>query len=109
MGAIPNLFPGILDLPILKALTRRRAHGYGIAQPLRQVSEGVLGAGEGSLYPTLHRRMLSAGRKAEWGDSENKRRARHYTLTPAEPKQLPFEDAEYRQIGAPIPGVLNTA
>jgi PadR family transcriptional regulator len=109
MGDAPALLPGTLDLLILKTLTHGPMHGYGIAQHVQQVSRGVLEVGESSLYPALQRLLLNAWVKAEWGESENKRRARYYTLTTAGRRQLAAEHAEFEQIVAAIQRVLNTA
>ena len=77
----PDLLPGTLDLLILRTLATGPKHGYGIAERLRQVSEDVLQVGESSLYPALQRLLLNGWVKAEWGASENNRRARYYTVT----------------------------
>ena len=84
----PDLLPGTLDLLILRTLVAGPLHGYGIAERLRQVSEDVLQVGESSLYPALQRLLLNGWVKAEWGASENNRRARYYTLTAAGRKRL---------------------
>src|SRR4051812_41915307 len=107
MGETPDLLPGTLDLLILKTLTRGPAHGYGIAHHLQQVSRDVLHVGESSLYPALQRLLLKGWVKGEWGQSENKRRARYYTLTPLGRRQLASEHAEFHQIVAAIQRVLN--
>ena len=105
----PNLLPGTLDLLVLKTLLRGPKHGYGIAQHLKEVSDDVLHVGESSLYPALQRLLLNGWVKAEWGASENNRRARYYTLTAAGRKQLVSEREEFdRMIGA-IQKVLRTA
>jgi PadR family transcriptional regulator len=109
MGAAPDLLHGTLDLLILKTLTLGPLHGYGIAQHIQQVSKDVLQVGESSLYPALQRLLLNGWVKAEWGESENKRRARYYTLTTAGRRQLASEHAEFQQIVAAIQRVLNTA
>ena len=83
MGEAQDLLPGTLDLLILRALARGAMHGYGVAQYLRTVSDDVLQVGESSLYPALQRLLLNGWVKAEWGASENNRRARYYTLTAA--------------------------
>src|SRR6266702_4684409 len=96
-----ELLPGTLDLLILRALAPGSKHGYGIASRLKQVSGEVLQVGESSLYPALQRLLLNGWVKAEWGASENNRRARYYTLTPAGRKQLTTERQEFdRLIGA---------
>src|SRR3990170_4422653 len=94
----PDLLPGTLDLLILQAVGRESMHGYGIAQYLKTLSNDVLQVGEGSLYPALQRLMLSGWVKAEWGASENNRRARYYTLTAAGRKQLARERDEFDRI-----------
>jgi PadR family transcriptional regulator, regulatory protein PadR len=109
MGTVPDLLPGTLDLLILKTLTLGSMHGYGIAAHIQQVSKDVLQVGESSLYPALQRLLLNGWVKAEWGESENKRRARYYTLTPAGRRQLALEQAEFAQIVLAIQRVLNTA
>jgi PadR family transcriptional regulator PadR len=109
MGDSPALLPGTLDLLILKTLTHGSMHGYGIALHVQQVSKGVLDVGESSLYPALQRLLLNGWVEAEWGESENKRRARYYTLTRRGRRQLASEHAEFQQIVAAIQRVLNTA
>jgi PadR family transcriptional regulator, regulatory protein PadR len=83
-------------------------HGYGIAQRLQDVSDDVLQVGESSLYPALQRLLLRGWVKAEWGTSENNRRARYYTLTPAGRKQLVAERQEFDQLILAIQKVLDT-
>jgi transcriptional regulator len=103
-----ELLPGTLDLLILKALVRGAMHGYGIAQHLKDISEEVLQVGESSLYPALQRLLLRGWVKAEWGASENNRRARFYTLTAAGRKQLAVERREFDRLIVAIHKVLNT-
>lgn len=93
-----ELLPGTLDLLILKSLVRGRMHGYGIAERLKSVSDDVLQVGESSLYPALQRLLLNGWVTAEWGASENNRRARYYTLTASGRKQLQRERAEFERI-----------
>jgi len=101
MGHSPELLRGTLDLLILKTLLRGRMHGYGIAQHLKTVSGEVLKVGESSLYPGLQRLLLNGWVQAEWGASENNRRARYYTLTAAGKKQLAREHEQFQtMIGA---------
>jgi transcriptional regulator len=109
MGPPPDLLPGTLDLLILKTLTLGSMHGYGIAHHIQQVSKDVLQGGESSLYPALQRLLLNGWVKAAWGASENKRRARYYTLTAAGGRQLASEQAEFQQIVTAIQRVLHTA
>jgi transcriptional regulator len=102
----PDLLPGTLDLLILKTLALDRMHGYGIAQRLRQVSDDVLQVGESSLYPALQRLLLNGWVKAEWGASENNRRARYYTLTASGRRQLERERDEFTRIVGAVQKVL---
>ena len=104
---IPDLLPGTLELLILKTLTGGRLHGYGIAQRLRDLSEDVLQVGESSLYPALQRLLLKGWVKAEWGVSENNRRARYYTLTTSGMKQTVVERKEFDYLILAIQKVLN--
>lgn len=104
-----ELLPGTLDLLILKALTRGALHGYGIAQKLKDSSEEVVQVGESSLYPALQRLLLNGWVSAEWGASENNRRARYYTLTPAGRKQMASEREDFERMVAAIQKVLQTA
>ena len=105
----PEILPGTLDLLILRALLPGRMHGYGIASRLQQVSDDVLRIGESSLYPALQRLLLHGWVKAEWGISENNRRARYYTLTRAGVKQLAAEREEFGRMVEAIQKVLNMA
>src|ERR1700674_2794026 len=105
----PELLPGTLDLLILKTLVRGAIHGYGIAQRLQDVSDDVLQVGESSLYPALQRLLLRGWVKAEWGASENNRRARFYTLTALGRKQLSIERQEFDRLILAIHKVLHTA
>ena len=102
-----ELLPGTLDLLILKALARGQQHGYGIVQHLKAVSDEVLQVGESSLYPALQRLLLKGWVKAEWGASENNRRARFYQLTAAGRKQLAAERQEFDRVILAIHKVLN--
>lgn len=104
-----ELLPGTLDLLVLRVLSTERKHGYGIAQRVKQISEGVLEVGESSLYPALQRLLLNGWVAAEWGASENNRRARYYSLTPAGRKQFASERAEFTRIVGAIQRILETA
>jgi transcriptional regulator len=105
----PDLLPGTLDLLILRTLVAGPLHGYGIADRLRILSQEVLVVGESSLYPALQRLLLNGWVKAEWGASENNRRARYYTLTAAGKKRLSAERAEFEKLVGAIQRVLHTA
>ena len=104
----PDLLPGTLDLLILKTLARGEMHGYGIAQHLKNTSNDVLQVGESSLYPALQRLLLNGWVKAEWGASENNRRARYYTLTAAGRRRLAEEREEFDRLVFAIQQVLAT-
>ena len=109
MKSPPDLLPGTLDLLILRTLTREPMHGYGIAQRLKTLSQDVLQVGESSLYPALQRLLLDGYVKAEWGASENNRRARYYTLTAAGRKYLAAERNEFERMVGAIQLVLANA
>ena len=95
---------------ILKSLARLGSmHGYGIALHVQQTTEEVLQIEEGSLYPALQRMLLKGWVKAEWRQTENKRRARYYTLTPAGRKQLVTELREFDRVMAAIRRVIQPA
>jgi len=104
-----ELLPGTLDLLILKALQRGTLHGYAIMQSIKSHSDDVLQVGESSLYPALQRLLLNGWVNAEWGASENNRRARYYTLTAAGRKQLASERGDFERMMAAIQKVLETA
>jgi transcriptional regulator len=101
-----ELLPGTLDLLVLQTIARGRMHGYGIAQHLKMLSEDVLQVGESSLYPALQRLLLNGYVEAEWGISENNRRARYYSLTAAGKKQLSTERKEFDRMVLAIQKVL---
>jgi PadR family transcriptional regulator PadR len=103
-----ELLPGTLDLLVLKTVALGRMHGYGIAQHLKTVSDDVLQVGESSLYPALQRLLLNGWVRAEWGASENNRRARYYTLTASGRKQLDSERHEFDRMVVAIQRVLAT-
>ena len=105
----PDLLPGTLDMLILRTLIRGSLHGYGIAERIRQVSEEVLQVGESSLYPALQRLLLNGWVTAEWGASDNNRRARYYTLTAEGRKRLTSERKEFQKLIGAIQQVLESA
>jgi PadR family transcriptional regulator PadR len=104
-----DLLPGTLELLILKALVGDAKHGYGIVEHLRLASDDVLNVGESALYPALQRLLIKGWVKAEWGTSENNRRARYYTLTAVGRRQLAAERAEFDRMVGVIQRVLGTA
>jgi PadR family transcriptional regulator PadR len=104
-----DLLPGTLELLILKALSHGAKHGYGIVEHLRAASGEVLQVGESALYPALQRLLVNGWASAQWGTSDNNRRARYYTLTAAGRRQLAAERAEFERMVGGIQGVLGTA
>jgi PadR family transcriptional regulator, regulatory protein PadR len=105
----PDFLPGTLEMLVLKILCHGPDHGYGIAQQIQIVSRNALKIGEGSLYPALQRLLLNGWVKAEWGVSENSRRARYYTLTAAGQKQLTVEVKTFSGLIAGINRILEMA
>src|SRR5476651_302366 len=104
-----ELLQGTLDLLILKALQHEPMHGFGVTLRIRQMSDEVLQVEQGSLYPALYRLEERGWIKAEWGVSENNRRARFYELTAAGRKQLTAETDQWRRVSAAINLVLKNA
>jgi transcriptional regulator len=104
-----ELLPGTLEMLILQTLTRGAMHGYGIAQHIQEMSDEVLQVEEGSLYPALQRLLVKGWVKAEWGTSDNNRRARYYTLTSAGRKQLGVEAENFERMIRAIARVMQTA
>ena len=106
----PNdLVQGTLDLLILKTIVAEPRHGWGIAQRIRQVSGEVLQVNQGALYPALHRLEQNGWIRAKWGESENNRRARYYSLTAAGRRYLQQEEANWRRLSTAIGLVLEKA
>jgi transcriptional regulator len=106
MAKKPVLFPGTLDMLILKTLGRAPLHGYGIGLSIERLSDDVLTVEEGSLYPALQRQLLQGWVKAEWRMTETNRPARFYTLTATGRKQLGIELTQFDQMIAAIGRVL---
>src|SRR6516225_752364 len=104
-----ELLQGTLDLLILKTLSGGPLHGYAIVERIQQRSEDVLVVEEGSLYPALYRMESKGWITAEWGRSENNRRAKYYALTRAGRKQLEEEVALWRRLSRAIALVLQPA
>ena len=104
-----ELLPGTLDMLILHTLTRGAMHGYGIAQHIQEISAEELQVEEGSLYPALQRLLVKGWVKAEWGISDNNRRARYYTLTAAGRKQLGVEAENFSRMVQAIAREMKTA
>ena len=103
-----ELLPGTLDLLILKAVSLRPLHGYGVLQRIQQISGNALEIPQGSLYPALYRLEHQELIAAEWGASENNRRAKYYTLTAAGRRRLRQEMAGWNRLAAAMAAALNT-
>jgi PadR family transcriptional regulator, regulatory protein PadR len=106
--AVGALLPGTLDMLILRAVTRGAMHGYAIAEFIQLASDEALRVEEGALYPALHRLELRGALRAEWGTSENNRRAKFYRLTPAGRRELEREAAEWDRIATAVTRVMQT-
>jgi PadR family transcriptional regulator PadR len=104
-----ELLQGTLDLLILKSLSGGPMHGYGVAEWIHQSSQDVLRVEEGALYPALHRLELRGLLSAEWGTSDNNRRAKFYALTSAGRKQLAQETEYWRRMSGAVARILQTA
>jgi PadR family transcriptional regulator PadR len=101
-----DLVQGTLDLLILKTLALGPQHGWAIAQRIRQVSKEVLQVQQGSLYPALHRLEQQGWIQAEWGESDNNRRAKYYSLTRAGRGQLEREATSWERLSAAISAIV---
>jgi PadR family transcriptional regulator PadR len=104
-----DLLQGTLALLVLKTLAREPMHGYGITLHIQSVSQDILRVEEGSLYPALHRMEQDGWVSAEWGMSENNRRARYYRLTAAGRKQLAAEEKNWARLTQAVTHVLQFA
>jgi transcriptional regulator len=102
MSKPTDLVQGTLDLLILRVLALETMHGWAIAQRIRQMSNEELRVGQGSLYPALHKLEQNGWIGARWGESENNRRAKYYSLTRAGRKALEKETAEWERLSAAI-------
>jgi PadR family transcriptional regulator PadR len=103
-----QLLPGTLFLLILKSLSRGPLHGYAIVKRIKNVSDNGLEIEDGSLYPALNRLLVKGWVQAEWGTSENNRKARFYRLTPEGRKQLHAEAREFDKLVKSIQLVMRT-
>jgi PadR family transcriptional regulator PadR len=104
-----DLLQGTLDLLILRVVALEPMHGWGIAQRIQQVSKDVLQVQQGSLYPALHRLEDQGWIAAEWGTSENNRRAKYYRLTRAGRRQLKLERDNWERLAEAVTQILQTA
>jgi PadR family transcriptional regulator len=109
MAEIPQLLPGTLFMLVLRSLARGPLHGYAIAKRIKESSENGLQIEDGSLYPALNRMLVKGWVSAEWGISENNRRARFYRLTREGRKQLETEEQEFDKLVKAIQLVMRTA
>jgi PadR family transcriptional regulator PadR len=103
-----DLLQGTLDLLILKTLALGPHHGWGVSQRIQQMSKEVLQVNQGSLYPALHRLEHRGWIAAEWGTSENNRKAKFYRLTKRGQAQLQAEEAQWRRFSEAVEWILET-
>jgi PadR family transcriptional regulator, regulatory protein PadR len=104
-----ELIQGTLDMLILKALARGPMHGYAVAEWIHQTSQQVLKVEEGALYPALHRLELRGVLKAEWGLSDNNRRAKFYRLTTEGRKRLTTDSQRWSRLSAAVAFVMQAS
>jgi len=109
MSRPTDLVQGTLDLLILRVIELEPLHGWAIAQRIQQMSNDQLRVGQGSLYPALHKLEQQGWIEAEWGPSENNRRAKYYRLTAAGRKALKVELAEWERLSTAIGMVVRPA
>jgi PadR family transcriptional regulator PadR len=108
MGKTAQLLPGTLDMLILKAVSLKPLHGYGVLLRIQQISGDALEIPQGSLYPALYRLEHQALIAAKWGISDNNRRAKYYTLTTAGRRRLRQETEGWNRLASAIATALNT-
>jgi transcriptional regulator len=106
MGKALDLLQGTLDMLILKAVSLGPLHGYGVLLRIQQISNDRLAIQQGSLYPALYRLEHRGLVTSEWGESENKRKAKYYRLTAAGRRRLQTETRNWQQMAAVINGIL---
>jgi transcriptional regulator len=104
-----DLLPGTLDMLILKAISLEQLHGYGVLLRIKQISGGALEIPQGSLYPALYRLEHQGLIASEWGQSDNNRRAKYYTLTTIGRRRLREETAGWNRLAIAMAAALNTA
>ena len=109
MSKPTDLVQGTLDLLILTVVAHQPMHGWAIAQRIAQMSHDVLQVGQGSLYPALHKLEDQGWITSEWGESENGRRAKYYTLTRHGRKALAREAEQWERLSAAITAIVRTA
>ncbi|MGI8671344.1 MAG: PadR family transcriptional regulator [Luteitalea sp.] len=108
MSRPPDMLQGMLDLLILRVLGLEPMHGWALGQRIRQMSNDVLQVQQGSLYPALHKLEEQGWIAATWGESENRRRAKFYTLTSAGRTRLTLETAQWERLSTAIALVVRT-
>ena len=108
MGKSAELLPGTLDMLILKAVSLKPLHGYGVLLRINQISGNALDIPQGSLYPALYRLEHQGLIAAEWGESENKRKAKFYSLTAGGRRRLREETEGWNRLATAIASALNT-
>ena len=101
-----DLLQGTLDMLILKIVALGPVHGYGISLRIRQISKEVLKVQQGSLYPALHRLEKRGWLHAEWGESDNGRQAKFYSLSPKGRKRLAEEESNWERLAGAVAGIL---
>ena len=104
-----DILPGTLDMLILKAVSLKPLHGYGVLVRIRQISNEAINIPQGSLYPALNRLEHQGLITSEWGQSDNNRRAKFYTVTAPGRRRLREEAAGWNRLAAAIATALNTA
>lgn len=109
MAKTADILPGTLDMLILKAVSLKPLHGYGVLVRLRQISNEALDIPQGSLYPALNRLEHQGLIVSEWGQSDNNRRAKYYTVTSAGRRRLREATAGWNRLASAIAAALNTA
>jgi PadR family transcriptional regulator, regulatory protein PadR len=108
MAPNADLLPGTLDMLILKAVSLKPLHGYGVLLRIQQISGNALQVPQGSLYPALYRLEHQQLITAEWGESDNNRKAKYYTLTAAGRRRLREEAAAWKRLSTAIASAMNT-
>ena len=107
-GSKTVLLQGTLDLLVLRALSLGQNHGLGIARRVVQITGGTFEVKPGSLFPALHRLEEQGWLSSEWGESENRRRAKYYRLTRAGRRQLEVETASWERIAAAMASAITS-
>jgi PadR family transcriptional regulator, regulatory protein PadR len=108
MDKTTDLLPGTLDMLVLKAVSLTPLHGYGVLLRIRQISSNALDFPQGSLYPALYRLEHQGLIESQWGESENKRKAKFYKLTTSGRRKLREEAASWNRLATAITAAMNT-